>query len=319
MSQIQASDNPKVLIVLGPPRSFTTVVSTILGQHPELYGLPETHIFGDSTVREWWQRAALAQYPMTHGLLRATAQIIFGEQTEETVTRASGWLQRRSDCTTGYLLELFCQQLGALTLVEKSPSTVHSPDALRRAYEMFPRAKFMHLLRHPRGYGESVVKALRAAQEHGGAPKWLLKLATYPSPFGGGQLEYDFDPQKSWYALNMNINSFLQLVPKEQKLRIHGEQILTEPDRMLAQVCAWLGVRRDAEAIEEMKHPERSPYACFGPANARFGNDHFFLADPVLRPARAATHSLDGPLGWRDDEQEFVPQVKELAAEFGYA
>jgi hypothetical protein len=319
MSQIQATDNPKLLIILGPPRSFTTVVSTMLGQHPEMYGLPETHLFGDNIIKEWWERAAAAPYPMADGLLRATAQIIFGEQTEETVRRASGWLQRRADCATGYLLELFLQQLGPLMLVEKSPSTVFAPDLLWRAYEMFPRAKFMHLLRHPRGYGESVVKAFHAAQEHGPVPRWLLRLTRRPSPFGGGQLEYDFDPQKSWYALNMNISNFLQRIPNEQKLRIQGEQILTEPDRMLAQVCAWLGVSQDPEAIEEMKHPERSPYACLGPANARFGNDDLFLADPVLRPARASSQSLEGPLGWRDDGQEFVTEVRELAAEFGYA
>jgi hypothetical protein len=30
-----------LVFLLAPPRSFTTVVSSMLGQHPQLYGLPE--------------------------------------------------------------------------------------------------------------------------------------------------------------------------------------------------------------------------------------------------------------------------------------
>ena len=47
-----------LLIILGPPRSFTTVVSAILGQHPPMYGLPEVPIFGAETMSEWWQQSA---------------------------------------------------------------------------------------------------------------------------------------------------------------------------------------------------------------------------------------------------------------------
>ena len=77
-------------------------------------------------------------------------------------------------------------------------------------------------------------------------------------------------------------------------------------------------MRADAEAIDEMKHPERSPYACFGPPGARYGNDTFFLESPALRPARAKPQSLDGPLSWRDDGREFSAEVRELAQRFGY-
>ena len=37
------------LFILAPPRSFTTVTSAMIGQHPEMYGLPETNLF----VAEW--------------------------------------------------------------------------------------------------------------------------------------------------------------------------------------------------------------------------------------------------------------------------
>jgi len=79
-----------------------------------------------------------------------------------------------------------------------------------------------------------------------------------------------------------------------------------------------MGLSSDAEAIEQMKHPERSPYAQLGPPGARFGNDRFFLENPVLHPERAEPQSLDGPLPWREDGREFLPEVKALAREFRY-
>jgi len=101
-------------------------------------------------------------------------------------------------------------------------------------------------------------------------------------------------------------------------LRVRGEDIVGGLKQGLREVLAWLGLRTDDEAIDEMKHPERSPYACYGPASARFGNDRAFLQDPVLRPARAEKHSLEGPLSWCDDGREFSAEVRELAQKFGF-
>ncbi|MEA3277491.1 MAG: sulfotransferase, partial [Pseudomonadota bacterium] len=44
--------NEKFLIILSPPRSFSSVVSTVIGQHPDLYGFPELHLFIGDTVQE---------------------------------------------------------------------------------------------------------------------------------------------------------------------------------------------------------------------------------------------------------------------------
>jgi hypothetical protein len=94
---------------------------------------------------------------------------------------------------------------------------------------------------------------------------------------------------------------------------------LADPDPYLTQIAEWLGLRTDKEAIEEMKHPERSPYAGFGPINAVAGNDPNFLSDPRLRPYRPKkAPSLEGPLSWRPDQKGFPPEVIQLATEFGY-
>jgi hypothetical protein len=33
------------LVILAPGRSYTSVVCTMLGQHPQMYNLPELHLF----------------------------------------------------------------------------------------------------------------------------------------------------------------------------------------------------------------------------------------------------------------------------------
>jgi hypothetical protein len=129
----------------------------------------------------------------------------------------------------------------------------------------------------------------------------------------------DLDPQRGWYALNMNICEFLESVPRQRKLRIRSEDLLADPDRILCQIAAWMGVKADPASIAEMKHPERSPYSCIGPRGARFGNDLNFLKDPFFRTGVIrATKSLDGPLSWRADGSGFLPEVRDLAHKFGY-
>ena len=102
------------LSILAPPRSFTSVVAAMLGQHPQMYSLPELHLFSFETMAERWARCQHATYPMAHGLLRAVAQLYFGEQTEHTVRLARGWLRRRSHFTTGYLFEMLAAKVHPL-------------------------------------------------------------------------------------------------------------------------------------------------------------------------------------------------------------
>ena len=310
------------LIILAAPRSFSSVISTMIGQHPQMYGFPELELFGARTVAEWWRLCASATFPRSHGTLRAIAQLYFGEQTERTVKLARGWLLRRCHWTTGFLFEMLALKVYPLKLVEKSTTSVYRMESLQRAYRLFPDARFIHLVRHPRGHGESVMKFIRERQKLNPLPTghWLLKLASFPG------LETEcrsvgqdvLDPQRGWYVLNSTICEFLKTVPQAQRLTVQGEDLLTNTEQGMRSIANWLGIRADSDAIVEMMHPERSPFACFGPPGARYGNDLLFLEDPRLRPARARTQSLEEPLSWRADNLGFLAPVKELAKQFGY-
>ena len=308
------------LFLLASPRSFSSVTCAMLGQHPQMYGLPETHLFTVRTVSEWWTHCSRSEWPMRHGLLRAIAQIFFGEQTETTVKQAAGWILRREHLCTGYLFEVLAEELRPLILVEKSPGIVRRIEFMRRAYKMFPQARFMHLVRHPRAQGNSLMKFLECNEARGPRrpPKALNGSERYHGAAKRRNWPRVVDPQRAWYAQNMNICNFLESVPEDKKLRVRGEDLLGDPEGELRRIISWLGLTDDADTIEKMKHPEQSPFAQFGPRGARFGNDPTFLKDPILRTILGESETLAGPLEWQEDGGCFLPKVRKLAEAFGY-
>lgn len=323
---------PDPIFILAAPRSFSSVVCGMLGQHPQMHGLPETHLFAEEEMGAWLARASRESYAMQHGLLRAVAHLFYGEQTEESVRKAAAWLARRSSSTSGMIFEELALRVAPAILVDKSPSMVYLPEAMRRVHYFFPQARYVHLARNPKGQGLSVMKyrSVLAEPEYqskereamaGTVPEWVDNLASFPYTSPAQDAEYDdseIDPQRGWFVLNRNIVDFLSTVPGHQWIRVLGEDLLTDPDAELVKIAQWLGIRDDRDAIEQMKHPERSPYACFGPPGARCGNDIFFLQDPRLHAPRAESQSLDGALSWRRDGRGFLPEVKELARQLGY-
>lgn len=315
-----AAEYADPVFILAPPCTFSWAVCAMLGQHPQLYGLPELHLFLAETLSEWWEICAHESYEMDHGLVRTIAALYFGEQTEETAVRARGWLRRRGHFTTGFLLEEVARALYPLIPIEKSPSIIYRTDFLQRALVMFPTARFVHLLSHPAAFAASVLDALSAAEKRQPLPAmhWLRRLACYFDSDPGAASGDCLDPQRSWYALNLKINEFMNSVPNDQRLTVRGEDLLDPGNAGFLQVVAWLGLRADSEALEQMRHPERSPFAGYGPKNARFGNDTFVAPGPLLRPSWFEPRTLEGPLPWRHDGEPFLPEVAELARRFGY-
>jgi hypothetical protein len=295
----------------------------MLGQHPELYGVPELRLFAAETLEDWLALCRKANYPMASGTLRAVSQLVFGEQTEASIWMARNWIRWRSHWSTRRLIRLLGELVYPRILVDKSPSTVYSMRYLQRALRMFPQARFVHLLRHPRGQGESVFKLMRSIEERRRAPlpsyNWLVRLASFP-PFSVTERDdrQSLDTQRAWYVLNKNICRFLGSIPPAQGITIRGEDLLADPDFVLEHIARWLGLRTDGAAIEAMKHPERSPYVGFGPKGASRGNDPIFLTSPALRARPDDPRGLDGPLSWRNDQKGFLPEVKMLAKSFGY-
>ena len=298
------------LFLLAPPRSYTSLVNAMLGQHPQAFGLPEMCLFNVDTLVDLWKgsKTEIAENGsmVRHGLLRAVAEIYCGEQRATTVNMALAWASRREDWETGRVFQEIVAKLHPLVAVEKSPSYTMSVKRMQAMHRAFPDARFLHLVRHP----VAQCKSLMAIND--GA--FSLKVE-------GFELGEDYallEPQIAWHDLNLNILDFLDEVPPERQMRMRGEDIMADPRRHLAEIARWAGLRDDDEAVDAMMHPEQSPFACFGPINALFGNDPNFLAGPTFRPHTPKVPALDKPVPWRLDGKGLYPQVIALANEFGY-
>ncbi|BAL96461.1 sulfotransferase family protein [Rubrivivax gelatinosus] len=297
------------LFLLAPPRSYTSLMNAMLGQHPQCFGLPELCLFNVERLVDLWVRSTDemgSEAKTRHGLLRAVAEIYGGEQTMDSVRMANHWCAARQNLSTGQIYRELVDKIDPLIAVEKSPAYTVDIQRLLRIRETFPDARYLHLTRHPVGQCKSV-------------------MSLYDGTFALFVNSIDFledraivEPQFAWYDLNINILNFLDTIPAERQMRIRGEDVMNDPPKFLGMICRWLGIRDDADALDEMMHPERSPFACFGPLDALFGNDPNFLSGPTFRPHKVKVPSLDKPVPWREDGQSLKPEVVELAREFGY-
>jgi hypothetical protein len=305
---------PPPIFILAAPRSFTSLVTAMIGQHPELYGVPELNLFQCETLRDFNAGPSVEgglKSPfwaaMRHGLLRTVAQIYGGEQTVESIRMAERWVRLRESMTSGEAFREICRAVAPRRVVEKSPGVLRKQEYLLRMLEAFPAAKFIHLVRHPRAQCQSVLKtkggigvllALNSVDHHG--PKAAL------------------EPQIVWHDTQIQILRFLDELPDSQFVTIRAEEFMTNLNEVLPALCRWLGVSDAPDALAAMRHPEASPFSSEGPVNARLGNDINFLRSPALREGEVRMPELDGPLPWRKDGADFHPDVKALAHALGY-
>ena len=296
---------PGPLFLMAPPRSFTSVICGVLGQHPELFGTPELNLFRARTMKRF-----IGQTRLHTGLLRLVSQLYAGEQTIESVQMARCWINARRERTTAEVHRELCAKMAPRAMVQKSPRYHRRLANMEAILEAFPNARFLHLLRHPRGMCPSYLEL------HDPSAQMIACMDVGAIDRSGATPLAD--PQILWHDYNLRILEFEKRVHPSRWLRLVGEDVLAGLDDSLVRVCRWLGVSDGSEAIAAMKRPEDSPFACFGPLNAMFGNDPNFLRDPHLRPYTRKSLSLEGPLPWRPDGTSFHPRVVEMAQSFGY-
>jgi hypothetical protein len=277
----------------------------MIGQHPDLAGMPELKLFCCPTMGElaatlpryWIGRGKTHRSP---GLVRALAEIEFGGQQSDALKAAQRWLGQRTDWSGGNVMDFLMSRLHPRVVVEKSPENVESDASLRRLADAFPTARFIHLARHP-------LATQRSMERH--KQRMAPVFASYGEPMAG---------IANWCEVHQRILAFCASLPEDRYLGMRAEDVLNNPDVQISRIIAWLGVSASASARDAMKHPERSPFARPGPSDSGVsgGNDPGFLADPRLRTVELP-NSLAPPQGWSLDISVWR-MVGELARSLGY-
>lgn len=273
-------DTPRPIVILGTGRSFTSVICCMIGQHPDMIGLPETNIFRDATLGEVYRR--FGQGPNAQrraGLLRTLAYFHDGTQTDETIEAAEAFLAEHMDWTAREIAEYIVKLAAPRGIVEKSISTCRDPSTLARARDIWPDALFLHITRHPESIVNSMQSRIDGAFEKGKGRR-LKKVLE----------EHSLEEYFTRYTTT--ILEFMATLPPGQGMNLHGEDFLTDARLYCRQICDWAGLTTSEAAIEAMMHPENNPFAHRGPSRAVKGMSATFLDNPTYSGKPVAVKPL---------------------------
>ena len=266
------------IFLLSPPRSFSSVVSTIIGQHPQLHTFPELQIFSSLTVNDLLGAEAKSRRRnrlAPPGLIRELAYQREGDQTEESCLRAWVWLAKNRSLEIDELFKILCSYHAAQHCIEKSPANSTSLSILVRILRSFPDAKFVHLTRSAVSSARSIAEFLS-----------MTAVSNKPDYFHS-------NPIMIWYSMHSNIRRFKNFLRPNQYLMMRGEDILSDPFKFLPFLCRWLSLDDSEVSVQSMLKPESSPFSFFGPPGFSGGNDPKFMRSPRFRKRSRKPFSSD--------------------------
>lgn len=296
--------HPEPIFILSPPRSYSTVALALLAGHPRIYGFPELLVFANETVGDLVDadgaeaRTLPPEYHRTRlsGVCRAIAQVHEGVQTEDAVARARAWLAERAGWPGPRVLEHLLERVNPLIGAEKSPDTVSSDETLARCLRAYPRARFIHLTRHP------VTTQLSMHRQN---QRYLTNMKVRR-----------VGAASSWYLAHRRIMNALAELPHGQWIRLRGEDLLRDPVTWLRRLLGRLELDAGDDVIDRMLRTETWAFAGNGPSGRLYGGDHKFFDNPRPQPVQDP-----GPVSFDPDwglPGEMCDRMTELAERLGY-
>ncbi len=226
------SKNPTAIFVFSPPRSGSTLMRVMLGGHPRLFAPPELELLSFNTLGERREAFADRFSFWREGTIRALMELRHCDA--DAATRLMEQCEN-DQLTTQQFYALLQDWLGQRVLVDKTPSYALDVEILRRAESDFTDTRYIHLIRHPYAMIRSFVNA-RLDQV----------FFRHPHNFSRRELA-----ELIWLLSQTNILKFLQTVPADRQLKVHFEELVVEPDRVLRGICEFL----DLEYVSEMATP----------------------------------------------------------------
>ncbi len=150
------SSPPKVVFLIGSPRSGTTWLQSLLGAHPDVITPQETDLFSNfvAPLQSWWdQQVALS--PDVQQARRGKGLPAVLDDDEYSALLA--------DFIRGVLAAVHALDPSASIIVEKSPSHSRHTDVITR---YLPDAAFVHIVRDGRDVVASLQSAARSWGSH---------------------------------------------------------------------------------------------------------------------------------------------------------
>lgn len=216
----------KVIFVIGPPRSGSTLLARMIGAHSLVMGRPEPHLLTPLAHLGYYAKVDKAPYD---AVLAAEAQ-------REFVAALPGGERDYVDACRAYCDTLYLRMLatkpGKQLFLDKTPAYGLILDFIARVY---PTAKYVVLTRHP-----------------------LAVFSSYAESFFNGDYAaaHAYNPLLERYV--PAIAGFLRARP----VPIHHvvyERMVADPETTLAGIFAFLGVPNEPQAVEYGRHEAAAP------------------------------------------------------------
>lgn len=280
-----------------------------------MLSLPDTGLLARDSMSEWLERFGAT--PMSRRLLMSSALILFGEITPQRVVAARRWLRRQSACSTAEVLSKLVARARPKVLVDTATTESYRLERLEHIRSAFPDARFMHLTRHPVGYGNSLL-GLWKARRGGRAASQVARLVDDPESmfyrlFDPTDPQPVCDPQESWYVRQATVAAFTATLEPARFLIIRTEDVLRDTLRTLRWICQWLEVEADEDALDVMLGPPEPRHAGLG-----FGSVEAMTAGDAQGLDDDPNASLDGEVPWLPDGRGLAAKVRNLAGNLGY-
>ena len=218
--------NDSMIFLLSAPRSGSTLLRVMLAGHPDLFCPPELHLLPFNTLQA--QQSALGSSYLQEGLQRALMELLQFD-ADQAQALLDEWSQHQ--LTVPQVYDKLQQTAAPRLLVDKSPTYSFSLETLERAEQIFSRAKYIHLVRHPYAVMDSFVRNRMHK---------IFDLTT-AAPY---QLA-----EQVWQTSNDNIATFLQRLEPSRHLRLRYEDLVADPETAMEQVCAFLGLSFDSAVL----------------------------------------------------------------------
>jgi LPS sulfotransferase NodH len=212
----------KVVFVIGPPRSGSTLLARMIGAHSQIYGRPEPHLLTPLAHLGYFAKVEKAPYD---AVLAAEAQRDF-------VAHLPAGEQDYVDACRAYADTLYLRMLetrpGKRLFLDKTPAYALVLDFLARIY---PDSHYVVLTRHP--------------------------LAVFSS-YAGSFFSSDYEAAHRYNPILERYVPAVARFLRQRRVALHHvvyERLVADPERHLREIFAFLGVPHEAGAVEYGRQP----------------------------------------------------------------
>lgn len=276
-----APSNQPMLFVLSPPRSGSTLLRVMLAGHSRLFAPQELYLGCFANMRSYDRH--LGGTALNMGLVAAIAEVL---------SRTGAWnlynQWQKEAVATSEIYSFFGSRIGDRTLVDKSPLFFPPQAVIRRLALLFPRARFIHLVRHP----VACIGSYARERFHG--------------IFGETR---DLDPydcaEWSWTRVQEGILEIEAELEPGRMQRLYFEDLATNPEQALRRLCPSLGLSFEPALL--------TPYS-----GHRMVAGGFQVGDPnFVHHKKIEVEKADA---WRDERlpHGLRPQTLAVAERLGY-